>query len=370
MRLTLAAAMLLLGGCHLLFPHAGPGARPDASADGPTVAPPDLQPLLPAIDLLFVIDNSGTMAEEQKRLTGSFDTLLKALTVEGALPDLRVGVVSTDLGAGPYNLPSCEVQSGDGGKLQATASSTACTAPSGLWIEHAGGKTNVPSPAPDPATQLREAFACIAELGTGGCGFEQPLAAARRALDPQLDVNPGFLRPGARLAIVFLADEDDCSAANPGLYDPSANALGPLTSFRCARHGYSCEEPLDTIGPKADCQPDGSWLEPVAGHVSFFAGLKPSGQLAVAVIAGPAGPVEVTLTGGSLELKPSCQSGGGVAAPALRLAAFVKGIAASGQIGIFNEGLDEKDQLAPVNVCSDDYGPALRLLGKKLAGTL
>jgi len=36
-----------------------------------------------------------------------------------------------------------------------------------------------------------------------------------------------------QLAVVILADEDDCSVSDPTFFDPSSATLGPLQSFRC-----------------------------------------------------------------------------------------------------------------------------------------
>jgi hypothetical protein len=60
------------------------------------------------------------------------------------------------------------------------------------------------------------AFSCIAQLGPDGCGYEQSLEAMYRALDPA--VNPGFIRDDAALAVLFITDEDDCSARDTSLY--------------------------------------------------------------------------------------------------------------------------------------------------------
>ena len=93
---------------------------------------------------------------------------------------------------------------------------------------------------------LSRAFGCIADVGESGCGFESPLAAARRALqrasDPTDPESSGFLRPDAWLALIFLTDEDDCSLPADSLLGDFASTelsspLGPLTSFRCMERG-------------------------------------------------------------------------------------------------------------------------------------
>jgi len=112
---------------------------------------------------------------------------------------------------------------------------------------------------------VKTAFQCIAKLGTQGCGYEHSLESARRALDPQSNINPGFLRDDAFLAIVFITDEDDCSARNPQLFDPTQAALtdplGPLTSFRCFEFGITCDiNDRNKMGPRHNCVPAQDWL--------------------------------------------------------------------------------------------------------------
>src|SRR6185369_16598144 len=63
-------------------------------------------------------------------------------------------------------------------------------------------------------------FKANVKVGLSGSGKEQAFRAARLALSDRLaDTNQGFLRDGARLAVIFLSDEDDCSDSA----DPRAN---------------------------------------------------------------------------------------------------------------------------------------------------
>jgi hypothetical protein len=321
------------------------------------------------VDILVVVDNSNTMQSRQTALAAQFGTLIDALKLGGTLPDLHIGVISTDLGAGSYSFTSCEKTGGDGGKLKNTPMSTACTAPTNPWISHVGGVTNVPSGSTDPAQRVKDAFACIAQLGVGGCGFEQPLEAARKALDPAIGVNPGFLRSNALLAILFLTDEDDCSAKNTTLFDPSSTVYGQLASYRCTQYGLVCDQPLSTIGTKTNCAPGLSLLYPAADYISFFKGLKSSstGKVFLAAIAGPTSPFVVNPSGANLELKASCTSTtNGSAVPGVRLKAVVDGM---GSTGIFNLGVSA-NKLVDVSICSADYSPVMTLLGLQLAGAI
>ena len=61
-----------------------------------------------AVDLLFVIDDSGGMLNQQELLGNKFGALLWELQrLWGGLPDLHLGVTSTNLGAGGYDVTFC-----------------------------------------------------------------------------------------------------------------------------------------------------------------------------------------------------------------------------------------------------------------------
>jgi hypothetical protein len=333
------------------------------------------------VDLLFVIDNSNGTAELQINLAKNLPRLIEAMkspALNNKIPNLHIGVVSTDLGAGNYALPGCEVSGGDGGKLLYKPQVAGCVPPSKPYVEYIEGVTNINNPAvSDPIAKVTKALQCIIELGVGGCGFEAPLEAARRALDPKLNRNPGFLRKDARLAVVFVTNEDDCSAAKTQLFDPAqskpTDPLGPLSSFRCFEFGVQCScsgGPCTrtTTGPRQACKPAYDWLQDYEGYVTFFSSLKPSGRLMLFAIAGPTDLVEVSVQNGMPALKPSCQSTMGKAHPALRLEAVMQGVDKTANQGFFNQGLDSSyTKPEPVNICSADFSPALRHIGRTIS---
>jgi len=275
-----------------------------------------------ALDLLFVIDNSRSMEDEQTALAANFDRFIAILeNTDGGLPDLHLGVISTDVGTGRSDVGGCDGE-GDDGRLQATPRG-ACSAPDGSFLRSFGNDDG--SRTTNFEGELGDAFACIARLGTGGCGFEQPLESMRRALAPDNVANAGFLRDDALLAVVFITDEDDCSARDPALFD-AGEPIGPFDDFRCFAQGVICrgDEPRSP-GPKAECtaRADSAYLESVERYSDFLVQLKGDiGKIVVAGIAGDLQPVAVSTDGGSADLEPSCSSAVGVADPPVRLAAF------------------------------------------------
>jgi len=365
-----------------------------------------IDPSAGPLDLLFVIDNSNSMETEQQRLGAQLDVLMQALAgLPDGFPNAHIGVVSTDLGSGPYTT-ACDPVGGDQGRLQDGPRIAGCTPPGDAYIDItnangvlSGNIANVDTPTanglgcqglvdlsnnPIPADgdtaidvcDIQAAFRCIAALGTGGCGFEQPLEAARRALTcTEADcTNPGFQRADSLLAVVFLGDEDDCSARDGEIFDPSSSALGPPTSYRCFEFGVTCDEPIDRSGAQTltGCRsktvedvadPDDLLLFPIQEYYDFFSTLRPDGDVVVAGITGPYAPgdeIGTALSAGlTPDLVPACTLNGETAFPGVRLNEFIR------RFG--NNGVVIEDQNAGLGICTDEFSPALAGLGDGVA---
>jgi hypothetical protein len=208
------------------------------------------------VDLLFMVDNSNSMAQEQGSLRAQFPKLITVLTTgmrsaTDTMPfppakDLHVGVVSSDMGIPGYDFGSCRADGGDDGVLQHAPHPDAThTCDASYPMAYLAYNQKL---TPDPSATVKFAndFGCIAALGTGGCGFEEQLEAPLKALWPKIymdangnvAVNPikfladnnhpdnqyghgdganaGFLRNDVTqglslIAIVVVTDEEDCS---------------------------------------------------------------------------------------------------------------------------------------------------------------
>ena len=368
------------------------------------------------VDILFVIDNSNSMDHEQKNLKTNFPKLIDALRsnkLGGKIPNVHIGVISTDLGAGQYNLPSCERSGGDGGKLWNKQQAAGCPAPTEKWIryhEKMSPPTNIKGGPADPIAKVKTSFQCIAAIGLQGCGFEQTLQSARMALDPTLNVNKGFLRndpknnKDALLAVIFITDEDDCSASISQLFDPAqqglTDPLGPLTSFRCFEFGVQCDCAKGkcdrtTTGPRKNCVPGGKYMHKVENFITFFKNLKKTpdgksnaGRVIMAAIAGPTERVEVGVDGTNPTLKPSCQTSEGFAVPGIRIKTLVHEFAkelTEKQLAIVKDE-EKKGQKPSIpfwkdksgkyrqenfsTICSSDFSPALKRIGEQIVASL
>jgi hypothetical protein len=306
------------------------------------------------LDVLFVVDNSGSMLQEQTALASGFGRFTEALKdQEGQLPGLHLGVVSSNVGTGPAGGggDACAGQ-GDDGALLVPETCAALTDGSRFIrdLPAAGGEREV-----NYAGTLAEQFGCMAQLGVHGCGFEQHFESMRRALGVQ-GLNAGFLRPAASLAVVIVADEDDCSAYDRTIFDPSqddrTSVLGELSSFRCFEFGVECapEGGERALGPRTDCAPeeDSPYIESVSSYVDFLRGLKADpDKVFVSAITGDSAPVvveeDISKTPPELAVAPTCTicPGGATsgcsafdalvsAAPAIRMQALVDAFGAGG----------------------------------------
>lgn len=198
----------------------------------------------PAVDIVFVIDNSGTMGDAQGLLAQHIPGVVDALEDPGLGLDYRIAITTTDNGNpvcggttspefGAFVLSSCLDRTDEfvfNGNPPADATATACIDVCGLstaelaprptttaedpepaprpWLEASPHATNLP-----PGISMTEALQCALPQGIAGCGFESPLESMFKALartdmdDPQR----GFLRDHAALAVMIVSDETDCS---------------------------------------------------------------------------------------------------------------------------------------------------------------
>lgn len=293
------------------------------------------------LDLLFVIDDSPSMADKQAALAAAFPHMIDVLSqLDDGLPNLHIGVVTSDMGTSASETPpgptigsvgagGCSGR-GKNGALQMAQTTTD------------GASFLVDIELPDGTRQrnyegeLRDAFTANARVGATGCGFEQHLSAMARALD---GTNPGFLRPEANLAVIILADEDDCSARDASVFGPDSGPLGPLQSFRCFRYGTICDEDTNTPGDKTHCRSAEASpvIDPVEPYIDRVIAIKgDERRVMVGVIAGNTAPTTVELRsppGGGpdqLAIAHSCtidypETGPAVADPAIRLKTFIEG---------------------------------------------
>jgi hypothetical protein len=174
-------------------------------------------------DILFVIDDSGSMSDNQANLAANLGTFIDTLAASPVQNAFRIGVTTTSIEGFKTSATSTPAQAYTAapaagvpypdGAILAIAQSAAGAGLSGAFIYDRATATWGGHRVLDAGVaSLQQDFKANVLVGARGSGREQPFRAARLALTDRLaDANAGFLRPGARLAVFFLTDEDDCS---------------------------------------------------------------------------------------------------------------------------------------------------------------
>jgi len=163
----------------------------------------------PKVDLLIVIDNSGSMAEEQKALAQNLDRLWNRIALANA--DYHIAVTTT--GMFPYT----------SGFMQCPGGASGGEAGRFFPVDNSRPRLLTPQ-TPDVRNAL------FANTNVGLCNYDErfldPVLAA--LTDPLIsstkapgtpwpsDGNAGFLRDDARLALLAVSDADDANdVVNP-----------------------------------------------------------------------------------------------------------------------------------------------------------
>ncbi|MGC4115328.1 MAG: VWA domain-containing protein [Myxococcales bacterium] len=131
------------------------------------------------VDILWIVDTTGSMANQRTSLADNFDHFISTLVQ--LRTKFQIGVTSTDMSS-----------EGERGVLRAEP-------PYHVKI--------IDNDTPNP----REVFRANTTFPSSRKRWQQGLNAMVAALDPKLNKNPGFVRPGAALAVIVVSDgEDQC----------------------------------------------------------------------------------------------------------------------------------------------------------------
>jgi hypothetical protein len=313
------------------------------------------------LDLVLVVDDSSSMAEEQALLAAQLPALLRALAtgdLDGngtqdvaAFDDVRVGVTSTDLGLGTASatpVPGCAAGLGDDGVLHTASGPTAASScPS---TPYAQAFASYDATSPSSLDSFLTQIGCVASVGHMGCGLEQQMEAGLLAVSPSAPTpytaptwvapvfpdgrvgqaemaNHGFLRDGSILAVLFLSDEDDCSARDSALFDANDPRFAATElNTRCVVYPDELM-PVDEfvrglVGVRA--HPSDIVIGAIAGIPQNVATDDLGALLAnpaMTVMIDPARPSSVV---------PACNSTHGSATPARRFVETMQGVAGAG----------------------------------------
>ncbi|MEY4512301.1 MAG: hypothetical protein RLZZ450_4423 [Pseudomonadota bacterium] len=376
---------------------------------------------LSKVDLLFVIDNSGSMATKQVKLANELPRLVQVLTTGnrnagragGAatgqdmftpVSSLHLGVVSSNMGGvddpsgANAGIMACRGL-GDDGKLQRSTEVAVTGVTANAPFEFPGYNPGDVVLAPDPACanvaappkyqefaagqdpsaeEIAASFRCVSKLGVRGCSYEQQLDAMWKAVAPSdgadaffddtkghgnpKGFNAGFVRDDAILAVIQVSDEEDCSIKPEGkeLFTDTAAAtqkFGAEVNLRCGRHGESM-----------------ALVWPVSRYINGLRALKPDNAdriIFAAIVGIPPRAVgmpfdqvlalpEMQFRAGALgQPTPSCRGNtGGRAEEAYPPRRFLQVAQGFGNDAVVS------------SICSDDFAPALDKLIDRIATKL
>jgi hypothetical protein len=168
-----------------------------------------------AVDILWVIDNSLSMADEQAQVAEKFDDFI--ISLEKSELDFHIGIVTTDLDHGDHR-----------GKLVAPE----------------GEDVYLSTETEDYSGKFKDRVL----VGIDGADKEKGIDAAFNALSEPLvsSWNLGFIREEATLSVIYVSDENDCTDR------------GSLAAYD---NGLSCYEHSDDLVSMYDLIDDYSSLK-------------------------------------------------------------------------------------------------------------
>lgn len=173
--------------------------------------------VLNAADLLFVVDDSPSMANKHDKLAAAFPELAELLDQLDPPVDWRVAVMTTSVderfgsckSSDPTAPQSCSAAfGGTGFRCQGGACVRNFKDKAGKLVSRSGNP-KVLDRSQNSRSELIALFQQNVRVGLDGSRHEQPLRALRLAFENgRLN---DFWRPDARLVVVVASDEDDCS---------------------------------------------------------------------------------------------------------------------------------------------------------------
>ena len=164
------------------------------------------------VDILWVVDNSGSMATSQDNVAANFQSFIDKFQQTNF--DFQMAVTATDAWRAPANIANDP-------SLARFRDGTAATSFTGITV--------IKPDTPD----IANVFQTNIKQGTNGSGDERGWQSLREALSMQENLDEPFPRQDALLAVIILTDEDDFSHDgtnnvqgipdpynNPDLHDP------------------------------------------------------------------------------------------------------------------------------------------------------
>ncbi|MBC7742977.1 MAG: hypothetical protein H7061_12325 [Bdellovibrionaceae bacterium] len=165
------------------------------------------------LDVLFVVDNSGSMRTSQSNLASNFPSFINYFKSKGY--DFRIAITTTDAYYGDQFVNSgCSLCTVEQTRFRSG------TTPKIYVVDN-----NTPN--------LESVFGSNVQVGTTGSGDERAFSSLKAALSSSLNVN--FHRSDAFLAVIIVSDEEDFShddmTANESYTQPTLHPVSSYKSF-------------------------------------------------------------------------------------------------------------------------------------------
>lgn len=179
------------------------------------------------IDVLFVVDNSGSMSTSQNNLATNFPSFINKFISRGF--DFKIAVTTTDAYYGDQFVNSgCSLCNQQQTRFRSGAN------PAVYVLD----KNDYDFALASDVQKIKDLFTLNAKVGTTGSGDERAFSSFKAALNSPL--NTGFHRPDAFLAVVIVSDEEDFSQDTINFNESYSNpALHTVSSYRDFLNTYT-----------------------------------------------------------------------------------------------------------------------------------
>ncbi len=144
------------------------------------------------IDILWVIDNSGSMATSQQAVADNFRRFIDKFEANGF--DFQIAVTTSDAYRDVFN-----------------QNLNQSIYKSGIYVDDKGVSIEAPKILKPDTPNLNKAFIANIIRGVNGSGDERVFQSLKAALSNPANLNLGFPRKDAFLSVILVSDEDDFS---------------------------------------------------------------------------------------------------------------------------------------------------------------
>ncbi len=172
------------------------------------------------LDVLFVIDNSGSMQTSQQNLAANFSSFIDKFISKGY--DFKIAVTTSDAFYGDqFKTVSCSLCNEEQTRFRSG------TNPKVYVVDN----FNFDLTQASEVTRLKNTFSANSAVGISGSGDERAFSSFKAALNSPLNV--GFHRADAFLAVVIVSDEEDFSHNSISMNESYSNTgLHTVQSYK------------------------------------------------------------------------------------------------------------------------------------------